>query len=228
MQISIDGYENEIGQKLFNGVLAVYAGAVRGHIAEFGTMSGKTAEVLAFGVAHGEKLFHSHNVLSQTIGKELHLFDSFEGLPKIDNAADVDSPHVRDGVWGSGSCKGVSPEALREITERHLSPGGRIKIFEGWYSETVPALDKNTLYALIHVDCDLYSSAMDVLDNLFSRHMIARGAYVFFDDYNCNCADPKFGERRAWAECVDKFHIKFSDEGSYGLLSHKFIVHDYT
>lgn len=226
-QIIIDDYKTEIIQTLFNGVMATYVGSTPGHVAEFGTMSGMTAEALALGIAKSEETFLQHSAASGLLGRELHLFDSFAGLPKITEATDADSFHVRDGVWGEGVCKGVSAETLRGMVERHLQPADRIRIFEGWYSDTVKTIPAPTRYAFVHIDCDLYASTRDVLDGLFSRGLVSKGAYLYFDDYNCNRGDPQLGERRAWAECIEKYAVSFSDCGGYGLCSHRFLVHDY-
>lgn len=226
--IVTDLWDNSAGQKLFDGVLALCAGSTPGHIAEFGTMSGRTSEVLAFAIKHSEHIFMYHNIMSKIGERELHLFDSFEGLPEIIDGVDAESPHVVDGVWGRGACRGISAEELRQKVEAHIPASDRIKIFEGWYSDTVNTISSDVEYALVHIDCDLYASTMDALSGLFSRKLIAKGAYLFFDDYNCNRADPKFGERRAWAECIEKFNIQYSDAGEYGILSHKFIVHEYS
>lgn len=50
---------------------------------------------------------------------------------------------------------------------------------------------------------------------------------IYFDDWGPNRSSPKHGERRAWNELVERFDIEFSDDGSYGLLCHRFIIHSY-
>lgn len=83
------------------------------------------------------------------------------------------------------------------------------------------------MYALVHIDSDLYESARDVLNYLFGHRMIAEGALLFFDNWNCNRGSPEFGERRAWSECVVKYRVRYSDEGAYGVFSHRFLIHSY-
>jgi hypothetical protein len=80
---------------------------------------------------------------------------------------------------------------------------------------------------MVHLDCDLYQSAIEVLEYCFSNNMFSDGAIIFFDDWNCNRASPSYGERKAWAEVVDKFSVEFSDGGDYSWGGHKFIVHSY-
>jgi hypothetical protein len=88
-------------------------------------------------------------------------------------------------------------------------------------------MPENTKLALLHVDCDLYSSTMDVLDYCFANNVVSEGAAIFFDDYNCNRASPDHGERKAWSQCIDKYAIQHSDAGEYGWAGHKFYVHQY-
>ena len=78
---------------------------------------------------------------------------------------------------------------------------------------------------MLHLDCDLYSSTYEVLDYLLAHGHVADGALLFFDDWNCNRASPRFGQRKAWAEIVNKYALEHSDAGEYAMLGHKFFVH---
>ncbi|MBI2479306.1 MAG: hypothetical protein HYV60_11925 [Planctomycetia bacterium] len=60
-----------------------------------------------------------------------------------------------------------------------------------------------------------------------ARHMVSRGAAIHFDDWDCNPADPRFGERKAWAEIVEHFAVEFTDCGLYGWEFRKFIMNSY-
>lgn len=105
---------------------------------------------------------------------------------------------------------------------------GQVEIVEGWYGERWETFaNLNRSYALVHADCDLYGSTMDALDPLFASKCIMPGCIILFDDWNAAKADPKFGQRRAWAEMVENHGIEASDEGGYAACGHKFIVHRY-
>lgn len=204
----------EIRKSLTLSVTYIHGAGVDGDVAEFGTMTGRTATALA-------------RALNQYDGsKRLLLFDSFEGLPAAESVVDRVSPHVRSGVWSGGTCQGVSSEQLRVMCRKHL-PDSQISIHEGWFSDSLPAVPKDTRLALLHIDSDLYQSAMDVLNHCFACRMVSRGAAIHFDDWDCNQADPRYGERKAWAEIVDKFAVEFSDCGQYGWGCRKFIIHSY-
>ena len=197
---------------------------VKGDIVEFGTMTGNTAQFLAFALSG---IGNNPNINHQLSKTKLYRFDSFEGLPHSEASPDQDSPHVKKGVWSPGTCKGISKEQLLEMCKEHI-PESQILIYAGWFKETLPQLPDDTKFGMIHLDSDLYQSAIDVLDTCFSRGFIQEGTVIFFDDWNCNRASPKYGERRAWLEMQEKYAVDFSDWGSYGFVSYKIIVHSYS
>lgn len=210
--------ELDVNKKLAFGVEYVYEADVQGDIAEFGTMTGRTASVLSHTMSILEK--------SEKCGKKLNLFDSFIGLPETESEVDKKSPHVVSGVWGVGTCEGISKEALMNKCLKHL-PGDKIFIYDGWFKDTLPQIPKDTKFSLVHIDCDLYQSTIEVLDYLFDNSIIQSGTSIFFDDYNCNQASPEFGERRAWNEVIKKHNVIYTDCGEYGWSGRKFIVHSY-
>ena len=85
----------EVHKKLSFGVEYVCNADVKGDIAEFGTMSGRTASIIARAMSKFDR-YQDHDP------KKLHLFDSFKGLPKAESDVDKESPHVKSGVWGGG------------------------------------------------------------------------------------------------------------------------------
>jgi len=202
-------------ENLFFGVQYVTESSVDGDVAEFGCFRGRTAKVLSAGM----KAMRS--------AKSLHLFDSFEGLPPSTSKEDLENVHVKSGVWGPGTCWGVSQERLKGICRRFL-PEDRIKIYAGWYSQTLSKIPAETKFSLVHVDCDLYLSAFEVLDYLFKFKHLEEGAMLLFDDWDCNRASNNHGERKAWADVYGKYQIQSSDLGGYGWAGHKFIVHSYS
>ncbi|MSU34093.1 MAG: hypothetical protein EXS36_03095 [Pedosphaera sp.] len=203
-----------IADALLLGIEYAASASVAGDVAEFGTMKGRTAQVLAAAMA----AFRHKG--------RLHLFDSFEGLPESPSDRDRTSYHVQEGAWSEGACQGIGPKALRIKCKKFL-PEDNIIIHQGWYSETVKKVADTISFGLVHVDCDLYQSTIEALDPLFARGMISEGALILFDDWNCNRSSRERGERRAWIECCEKHRIDYSDGGDYSWGGHKFIVHDY-
>jgi hypothetical protein len=203
-----------VAEALVVGVQYVVCAAVPGDIAEFGCHTGRTAKVLSAAM----KLMRAK--------KRLHLFDSFEGLPASVHAVDRENVHVKTGVWGAGVYKGLDPGQLRRACQKYL-PADAVKTHAGWFSESLPKLDPGTKFALIHIDCDLYVSALDVLDFVFKTGTLSDGALVLFDDWNCCRASNDFGERKAWREACDRYQVVVEDAGGYGWAGHRFIVHSY-
>lgn len=106
-----------------------------------------------------------------------------------------------------------------------LSSRGGVKIFEGFYKETLANIPPAQKYALVHLDCDLYSSTSEVLHALFRGHHLSEGAVLLFDDWQTNLASPEFGMKRAFSEAVEEYGVRYSTVGDYALVSHQIIFH---
>jgi hypothetical protein len=204
-----------VAEALVVGVQYAVCAAVPGDIAEFGCHTGRTAKVIASAM----KLMRAK--------KGLHLFDSFEGLPTSVHEVDRENVHVKTGVWGAGAYKGLNPEQLRRACQKYLPPD-TVSTHAGWFSQTLPKLAPGTKFAMLHIDCDLYLSALDVLDFVFKAGMLSEGALVLFDDWNCCRASNHFGERKAWHEACGHYKVVAEDAGGYGWAGHKFIVHSFS
>lgn len=109
---------------------------------------------IEFGVATGSTLALIAETLP-VIG-----FDSFKGLPED---------------WREDFAKGMFADVRppQEIANSTL--------VEGWFDETVPGYDWPENVLLVHVDCDLYSSAKTALDAL--AYSVHAGTYIVFDEF---------------------------------------------
>lgn len=222
------GFQNKLGRievdekekHLTLGVQYLALGGVEGDIAEFGTAAGTTANMISSAMV----IPYWRYII---ISKKLHLFDSFEGLPTAESPVDKENPHVISDVWGQGTCRGLNQHQLIAKVYKVGLAKDRIKIYAGWFCDTLGKLPDDTKFAMLHIDCDFYQSMMDVLDICFSRGFIVEGAIIFLDDWNAALASPRLGERRAWGEIVKKYSVVYSDEGAYSWSAHKFIVHSY-
>ena len=135
-------------------------------------------------------------------------------------------PVVKTKLWFKGSCRGLKEDELNRLVSA-LMPSAEHETVKGFYSESLPKVDFPKGLALVHLDCDLYHSTKDVLQNLFSKNIINKGSVILFDDYNCNAADPNLGQRRAWRETVEEFDIDYEDQGRYSTDSISILVHNY-
>ncbi len=204
-----------IAESLIMGVQYTVHSAVEGDIAEFGTQTGRTAKVIATAM----QLYRAD--------KSLHLFDSFEGMPEARHPADLDNEHVKLGVWAKGQLKGASPAQLRAWCGKRIRADS-IKIYAGWFSDTLPKIPAGQRFAMIHIDSDLYASAYEVLEFMFKTNALTEGALVYFDDWDCNRASNNHGERKAWQEITGLYNVSFDDLGGYAWAGHKFVIHGYS
>jgi predicted O-methyltransferase YrrM len=114
---------------------------------------------LEFGVYEGRS---SQIFLNNMTGdSKLYLFDSFEGLPE----------DWGDSPAGTFAC------------EVPVFESKRAKIVKGFFEDTLPEWSKtyNKTVAVVHIDCDLYSSCQTVFRNI--NHLIAPNTLVLLDDY---------------------------------------------
>lgn len=211
--------QREIQKNLSLGVEYVCSADVEGDIAEFGTKFGVTASSISFAMSEFDK--------RRRPPWRFFLFDSFQGFPVAESEVDKNTPKVITGIWGPvASWNGFSKEELRQVCARFL-PSERIVVYDGWFKDTLPQIPPETRFSMLHIDCDLYQSTVDVLDFCFSNGLLSEGACIFFDDWNENRASPQSGERKAWSQMVDRHSIVYSDWGAYSWACRKFFVHSY-
>lgn len=105
---------DSIARTLDSSVKYVMGQMVDGDIEEFGVQTGATSTILAKSIAEADSLFPAQNALFKSQGSSRMLFDSFAGLPEIEDEIDSLSPNVLDGIWSQGYLKGLSPEGLSE------------------------------------------------------------------------------------------------------------------
>lgn len=147
----------------------------------------QTGLVLEFGVATGRTLNHFARCLPE---KTVHGFDSFEGLPED---------------WTSRMPKGFF--ARKELPRVRKN----CRLHVGWFDNTLPTFiehsdsGKNPI-ALLHVDCDLYSSTVTILENL--KTQLVKGTVIVFDEY-MNYPGWQQDEFRAWQEFVANNNITY-------------------
>lgn len=115
--------------------------------------------------------------------KKLFLFDSFQGLPEPDRQVDA-SLNFKKGGWAANRNEVEALLAKHNVLQRCV-------IHEGWFSETLPALDEGQKFCFAYLDADLYSSTVDCLKHLAPR--LEQKSVVIFDDYH----HPSGGVRKA-------------------------------
>lgn len=142
--------------------------------------------VLEFGVATGRTLNHFAYCLPH---KMVYGFDGFEGLPED---------------WTSRMRKGFfARKSLPKVKDN-------CRLVVGWFDQTLPPFKQNVIkqeqLALLHIDSDLYSSAVTILENL--KDNIQPGTVIVFDEY-INYPGWQFDEFRAWKEHCEKYNVRY-------------------
>lgn len=157
---------------------------VKGDIAEVGVYKGGSAKVIC--EAKGNK--------------PLHLFDTFEGIPKVD---EIDTLHFYKGEFA----------ASLEDVKNYLKKYKNVYFYKGVFPSTAePVKDKK--FSFVHLDVDTYRSTMDCLEFFYPR--MNKGGIIISHDY-----DFALGVRKACDEFFkDKPEpiIKMSMSGSQCLI----------
>jgi len=174
------GTNQKLGKRIYKAPLANSRYRIRHIVARQYAPGGMWAE---FGVREGRSAAHLLEMLPED--GELHLYDSWEGLPEdwIRSPKEL----IRAGHF---ACKVP------------VFDDERVTMHPGWFSETLktpqPAFD------LVHLDCDLYQSTKDVLDKI----VLNDGAVLLFDDMTGYefCQDHQM---KAWFEFLEETGLDF-------------------
>lgn len=120
---------------------------------------------------------------------QFHGFDSFEGLPEAWSGFDL--------VSQAFSVGGKLPRVP-----------GNVALHKGWFNQSLPKWREifPGPVAFMHIDCDLYSSTVDILQNLADR--MQPGTVIVFDEY-FNYPNWERHEFKAWQEFVAKHRIAY-------------------
>ncbi len=141
---------------------------------------------LEFGVFQGISI----NFISKYTNKEIFGFDSFEGLPENWR------PEFPKGSFNmNGSLPYVNDN---------------VRLIKGWFDNTLePFLSTNNeMISFLHLDADLYSSTIYVLEKCTNR--IKEGCIIVFDEiFNFPEYDGPTSELKAFNEWIDKYEVEF-------------------
>jgi hypothetical protein len=163
---------------------------------------------LEFGTCHGGSmleyysLYKENNIQNNTF----YGFDSFKGLPVENN-----DPLT---VWKEGEFS----------TGGHINPGLLNKsdmiIMDGWFCDTLNDNTAKMFYdkkaGLIHIDCDIYTSTIEVLEFIVKYNLLTIGTIIVYDDWGAwrqagLTEDRQYdiAEGRAHREICEKYNLNF-------------------
>lgn len=153
-------------------------------------LSGVKGDVVECGVWLGGSMMFAAGVLLSlgSVKRKLHLYDTFEGLPRPDETKDID-------LWGNNALDGWEPmrindtcshwarATLEEVRDNMTStgyPGGSVTFVQGKVEDTLLTHVPEAL-ALLRLDTDWYSSTKCELEVLYPR--LSVGGVLIIDDY---------------------------------------------
>lgn len=142
--------------------------------------------ILEFGVFRGITINQLAGIFPD---RKVHGFDSFLGLPEDWKGF----RHSKENF----NREGVKPAVKQNVV-----------LHQGWFEDTVPPFmaSANEPVALAHIDCDIYSSTVTVLDSI-APHLV-EGSVIVFDEL-LNYPGFKIHEYKAFYEFIEKFGFKF-------------------
>jgi len=147
---------------------------IEGEMAEVGVYQGGSAKL----ICEAKK------------GKNLHLFDTFEGLPEVSHQ----DTHFGTKYWKTGEFSNTNLENVK----KYLSKYTEVKFYKGKFPETANPI-KEIKFSFVHLDVDLYQSTIDCLNFFFPRMVI--GGVILTHDYHTA------GVKRAFEEFFQHKHI---------------------
>lgn len=144
---------------------------VKGDVCEFGVAQGITSNLIANEILEGDE-------------RKLHLFDSFEGLPKP-----TEKDTLKDDIFNLGSMAAYEgqmkvPEEQVLTRMRNLGfPYSRYNIHKGFIEDLI--ISKNQFPELVsfaYIDFDFYEPIKITLE--FLDGVTEKGAMIIIDDYD--------------------------------------------
>ena len=115
--------------------------------------------------------------------KELYLFDTFEGLPKVSEK----DTHFGASYWTTGEFSNTSLENV----ENYLSNYKNIYCYKGKFPETSEPI-KTKKFSFVHLDVDLFQSTIDCLEFFYPR--MINGGIILTHDYHTDGVKQAFNE----------------------------------
>ncbi len=148
---------------------------------------------------------------------ELFAFDSFEGLP--------DTIKDEDGYFQGGTFSTNIADFLYLVKKQSglsLNPENCIKGFYE-HSLTKELQLKMPKAGVVHIDVDLYSSTVEVLQ--FIKPLMVVGTVIIFDDWYCFSPGENKGESRAFKEfCDSNPSFQIEEWKNYSTFGKSFFV----
>lgn len=153
---------------------------------------------LEFGTFKGERIQQIKSCLNKN--DIIYGFDSFEGLHE-DWIDPISGKKIMDKK--SFNLDGILPEIKDP----------NIKLVKGYFKDSIPKFLKeqniqdSDSISLLHIDCDLKSSTIDVFENI--SHLIKPGTLILFDDLHSQFCTHWWDEYIVFEEYAKKYNWNY-------------------
>jgi len=155
---------------VYESIKYVVRNGIKGDFVETGVWKGGAC-VLANAVIHE---------LGQESLRKVHVFDSFEGLPKPYMEQDNgDVHHTFDFL-------SVDLNYVSDVFRKYGYLTDNVVFRKGFFSETMKYTSDIERISVLRLDGDMYSSTIEVLDSLYDK--VSTGGVVIVDDWTLDGA----------------------------------------
>lgn len=192
----------------------VNANGIEGDYYEFGCHRGRT-----FRMALTEA--RRHHMKSM----KFLAFDSFQGLPEIENDLGV----TRDRNYTPGALS-TSEETFLKMIREHGIYTQNCRTYKGFYKASLTnelqasLLKEGSRVSIVNIDCDLYESTVPVLK--FIDPLLQEGSVLYIDDYFASYkGSPKKGPAGAFGEYCESSRFRFIQYQQVGWQGRSFIAY---
>lgn len=177
-----------------------------------------------FGLFKGYSFWSAQQKANACGAQSMHFFgfDSFEGLPEVTGPDKTERDHFYKGQYH------CSYDTVRGSLDATGVDWSRTTLIRGYFNESL----EDELHrehgmrpiSIALIDCDLYSSTVDVLR--FIDPLIQDQSILIFDDWNCFDGDNEKGQRRAFAEIIERrVDLRAEPLFEYGIWGKVFRIH---
>ena len=148
---------------------------------------------------------------------EFYAFDSFEGLP-LTNQKD-------DGIFKTATFNTSESDFIKIVKKNTGYKLNEMNTIKGFYNESLNVNLQRRMpkVGFIHIDVDLFSSTIEVLE--FVKPLIVKGTVIAFDDWYCFPPESGKGESAALSKFIEENpSFKVQSWKAYSTFGKSFIV----
>jgi hypothetical protein len=181
-------------------------------------------DICEFGVAQGETSALLANEIRDTT-KRLHLFDSFEGLPRP-----TDKDQLKDDIFNLGTMEAYegtmacSEDMVMDRLASIAFPHSRVEIHRGFVEKTLTEGNLPRTVSFAYVDLDFFEPIKLALD--FLDTVAVRGTTIIVDDYDffstgAKTAVDEFVARSNSRDACYELRVPSNEYGHFAVIKRK-------